>query len=80
MIICEYDEWFVDETGDKIIIHDNESNEDFIAEEVFRVDYNDYDDDEIPEYPCDLCYEDYDYSGELEDGSAYVFWKVNYLC
>lgn len=77
MIICDYNEWFIADDNGKLTIHDREVDEVYLAEEVFRVDYSDYDEDEIPEDPCELCEEDYDYSGELDDGSAYVFWKRN---
>lgn len=73
--VCTYDDWciFRSVITDKLWLRNNDGEE-FEIKEVFRIDFPNYENktiEEILDYP--LC--KYDYSGELNDCSAYVFWK-----
>lgn len=78
--ICRYDDWSVFKTENGLVL-ENEDGSTKAVTEVFRVSA-----DSRPDYG-DLSFEkfdalareagiEYDYCGELDDFSAYVFWKA----
>lgn len=77
-ILCEYDDWFIyeDMLGNIFIQHTTDEDDgcDKLAE-IFKIEFPNYETKSIEEI-LDMCPYNYDYSGELDDCSAYVFWEV----
>jgi hypothetical protein len=71
--LCEYHDWFiVEEKGDSFVIREDEKPQK--VKLVKTLNPKEYERKDISEI-LDLC-EDYDFSGELDDFSAYCFWKI----
>ena len=70
--ICTYDDWSVFEREGRYYVTDEEGEREVtLIRSLAPEEYEDVDIFDI----LDMC-DDYDYSGELDDCSAYCFWEV----
>lgn len=75
-VICEYDDWEVIETENGLVLKIACDESEESVKEVYRFGQGEYEDKDIAELEK-IVYEkgiDFDYCGELDDCSAYVFW------
>lgn len=77
--ICEYDDWKIIQTENGLILQSADPSEpDQKVEEVYRFRPTEYEDKNIPELEQIVRDRniEFDNCGELDDFSAYVFWKI----
>lgn len=71
-VICDYNDWCIYSENSILFYYSREDNETYTAREVKRIeDFNDYSLEEL----FNKC-NNYDVCGELDDGSAYCYWKL----
>lgn len=76
--ICTYDTWTVKQTDQTLILHNLETNTNETIKEVYRFRPGEYENVNIPdlEQKVNEIGISFDYCGELDDFSGYVFWKI----
>lgn len=80
MIICEYIDWYIEELDNNIILHNLEDSEAWFVKEVYHIEFSSELENMSQEELDALCPCDFDYCGELFDGTVYAFWTVLERC
>lgn len=77
-IICEYDnDWYIEEKNGKLMWHECQSDTEEEVEEVFRLNTGEYEDKDISELEeIGSEHAVFDICGELDNLSAFVFWRI----
>lgn len=78
--ICSYDEWCITVNDDgTLTCHDQDNSRDIPVVEVYRLEPGAYETKDIAdlEAACHAAGHHFDCCGELDDCSAYCFWKQN---
>lgn len=80
IVICSYDDWEIVKTENGLMLRELDDPEtiDVTVTEVYRFQKGEYENKNIPDL-TKIVHDNgfkFDYCGELDDFSAYVFWKI----